>query len=180
MEKTIQLLFSGKAAKAILFDITALAFIYFLPALSHLFTFPFYILEPMRIAVIFCVAHTNRKNTYLIALTLPLFSFLLSSHPAVYKSLLITAELLINIAVFYLLSSKVKNNFIAMIASISAAKIFYYTAKFSLIGFGLFEGGLVSTPLLIQAAVMVALSIYVYVIIRRSDFTSNKLTAIQN
>ena len=79
--------------KTIVFDLMALLCIYLVPAVSHLFSFPVYYLEPMRIMLILAIAHTTRKNAYLIALTLPLFSLLISAHPSLIKTSLITGEL---------------------------------------------------------------------------------------
>jgi hypothetical protein len=156
MIKTLPL---NNTIKYILFDILALTFIYFMPALSHLTAFPLYLLEPMRIAIVMSMLFTSRKNTYLIALTIPLFSFLLSSHPHLIKSLLITSELLVNVFLFYVLFEKLRISLAAMFISIIAAKLFYYLGKYILLSAGFIEGSLVSTPLLLQLAVALTLSI---------------------
>ena len=62
-------------------NLFALVFIYATPTLSHLVSFPIYYSEPVRIFLIFTMVHTQKKNAYVLALTLPLFSFLVSSHP---------------------------------------------------------------------------------------------------
>jgi len=79
--------------KSLALDFIALAIIYFIPTLTHLFSFPLYYIEPMRIMVILAIAHTTKRNAYLLALTLPLFSLLVSGHPILYKSLLMSVEL---------------------------------------------------------------------------------------
>ena len=76
--------------KNIIFDLIALAAIYLVPAVSHLLSFPVYYLEPMRIMLILAIVHTSRRNAYLIAITLPIFSMLVSVHPSVIKTSLIT------------------------------------------------------------------------------------------
>jgi len=124
--------------------------------------FPVYYLDPMRIALVITLAHTTKKNSYLIALTLPLFSFLISSHPQIVKSLLISSELLINLALFFYLSKKIKNNFIALSIGIVASKIFYYAAKYLLINAGLINDSLFSTPFYYQGIVVLLLSGYLY------------------
>ena len=96
-------------------DLVLILFIYLIPTLSHLISIPLYIFDPMRIAIVFCIIYTNRRNTFLIALTVPLFSFIVSSHPVFYKSLLVALELFVNILLFYELSNRVKNIFIVMI-----------------------------------------------------------------
>ena len=150
--------------KTYLYDLLAILFIYLVPTVSHLFSFPLYIFDPMRIVVILALIHTNRKNSYLVALTLPLFSFLIASHPVALKSLLITAELTLNIWLFIQLSKFVSNNFLAMFISIVLAKVFYYSVKYILVNNALLNASLVDTSLLIQFAVALFISIYCYIL----------------
>ena len=78
---------------------------------SHATALPFYYLEPMRIAVIFVLILTgSRTNAYFLALTLPIFSHLISGHPDFLKSGLISTELCLNIAFFDLFSRFTKKN----------------------------------------------------------------------
>jgi hypothetical protein len=160
------LVLSEKNIKTAVIDFSALLFIFFTPAISHLFSFPVYLLEPMRIMLILSLVHTSKKNAYLIALTLPLFSFLISAHPSIIKSLLITGELLFNVWLFLYLSEKIKNVFGAAAASIIVSKIAYYAVKYLLISSALITGGLISTPLMIQAVVTLVLSGYLYFVMR--------------
>ena len=102
MEKVISLADFRTNVKTYLIDFSLLLFIYFLPAISHLFAFPVYYLDPMRIALVVALIHTSKKNSFLIALTLPLFSFLISSHPQLIKSFLLSAELIINLSFLFL------------------------------------------------------------------------------
>jgi len=162
MEKVLAVKNYTIQIKTYLIDILLISFIYFLPALSHMLAFPVYYLDPMRIALVVTLAHTTKKNSYLIALTLPLFSFLISSHPQIVKSLLISSELLINLALFFYLSKKIKNNFIALSIGIVASKIFYYAAKYLLINAGLINDSLFSTPFYYQGIVVLLLSGYLY------------------
>ncbi len=147
-------------------DLFVAAFVYFLPALSHLTNFPLYIIEPMRIAVVFCLLNTNRKNALFIAVTVPLFSFFISSHPAVFKSLLIIAELLVNLIFFNVLIRK-QSVFISMFLSIIISKIFYYSGKFILIQMNFIEGGLISSPIYIQWIIAFVLSLYAAVVFEK-------------
>ena len=156
MEKALSV---NNTAKYILYDLLSLTFIYFMPALSHMVNFPLYLIEPMRIAIIFSMLFTDNKNAYIIALTIPLFSFFISAHPGMAKSLLIASELLLNVFLFYLLFAKMGNSFAAMILSIIGAKLFYYLGKYLLLSAGFMEGSLISTPLLIQLSVALSLSI---------------------
>jgi hypothetical protein len=148
--------------RTIIFDILALLAIYLVPAISHLFSFPVYYLEPMRIMLILAIAHTSRKNAYLIALTLPIFSFFISAHPSLTKTSLITGELLLNVWLFFYLSEKLSNKTVSIFLSLIASKIFYYLIKFLLITSLLINGELISTPMYIQIIMLVVFSGYIY------------------
>ncbi len=147
--------------KTILIDLSALFIITFLPALSHLIAFPLYLIEPMRILLILSIIHTSKKNSYLIAIVLPVFSFLISTHPSIIKSVLIVSELLINVYLFNLLIKYLNNNFVSMFGSILISKIYYYGIKYGLVLFGLIEGDLIATPVYLQLIVTLILSGYV-------------------
>lgn len=166
MENALNLMKSRSFIKSALFDILALAFIYFLPAITHFFSFPLYYADPMRIVLILCLVHTSKSNSLIIALTLPVFSFIIASHPSMYKSMLIASELMLNLALFFLISQKIKNIFGSMIISIAVSKLFYYTAKYFFISGGLIEGELVTTPILIQAVAAVIFSVYAFYLMR--------------
>jgi len=167
MENTFVHPLSISKTKSIVFDLIALLAIYIVPAISHLLSLPVYYIEPMRIMLILAIVHTSRKNAYLIALTLPLFSFLISAHPSLVKTSLITGELILNVWFFYLLSEKLSNKTLSIFLSIIASKIFYYLAKLLLINFTLLSGNLISTPLYIQIVLLFVFSGYVYLIIGR-------------
>lgn len=166
MENALNLIKSKSFIKSALFDISALAFIYLMPTIVHFFSFPLYYADPMRIVLILCLAHTSKNNAVLIALTLPVFSFIIAAHPSMYKSMLIASELMLNLFLFFFLAQKIKNVFGAMLISIAASKIFYYLAKSVLISAGLIQGDLVSTPIWIQAVAALVFSVYAFFILR--------------
>ena len=161
MENTSVHPLSISKIKYIIFNLLALLFIYLVPAISHLLSFPVYYLEPMRIMLILAIVHTSRKNAYLIALTLPLFSMLISAHPALVKTSLITGELLLNVWLFFFFE-KMSNKTLAIFLSIIVSKIFYYLVKFILITSVLMSGDLISTPMYIQIILLFGLSGYIY------------------
>lgn len=152
-----------------LLDMLALLFVYFVPTISHLFNYPLYILEPMRIMVILAMAHTHRKNVYLLALTLPIFSFLVSAHPHLLKSILISFELLLNVWVFYFLFKRTKNAFASVLVSVGFSKLVYYGIKFLLISALLIEGSLVSTPLTMQLVMTLVFAIYLSIFFKNKS-----------
>lgn len=168
MEKVLSIVDLKSNIKTYLIDFSFLLMIYFLPAISHLFAFPVYYLDPMRIALVVSLIHTSKKNTFIIALTLPLFSFLISSHPQIIKSFLLSAELVLNLALFFLLKEKLKNVFTSLFLSILISKAIYYSLKFAFISYALLNDKLFSTPYYFQLISAVLLSTYIYLVNRTS------------
>lgn len=167
MENVLSLNRSQEKTKSIFFDVLAVSFIYFVPAISHMLSFPVYLLDPMRIVLILSLAHTHRNNAYIIAVTLPLFSFLISSHPAGLKAALIAIELLLNVWLFLTLSGRLKNQFVSMLLSITISKSVYYVLKYILLSTALLSGELVTTPIYIQVITTLVFSIYVFLAAKR-------------
>lgn len=162
MDNTALHPFSVTKIRTIIFDLIALAVIYFVPAVSHLLNFPVYYLEPMRIMLILAVVHTSRKNAYLIALTLPVFSLLISTHPSLIKTSLITVELLLNVWLYFLISQKITNKMFCMFISILLSKMSYYLIKVLLVNTSIMSGDVVATPIYIQIIMLFILSGYIY------------------
>ena len=162
----MEAILNGRINKSIIkssvFDIFAIGAIYLVPVLSHLFALPVYYIEPMRLMLILAIAHTTKKNAYLLALTLPIFSFIVSAHPVFLKTLLITGELLLNVWLFFFLSEKIKNKFGSMLLSVGFSKIAYYALKFTLLSALLLEVSLISTPVAIQFVMMFLFSGYIF------------------
>lgn len=154
--------------RSIIFDILSLAVITVTPALSHMFSVPIYLIEPMRIMLLLTLIHTSNKNAYLMAFFLPLFSYFISSHPVILKVALIAGELIFNVWFFLFLNKFVKNHFITMAASILVSKFLYYSAKFSVISFGLLSTELFSTPIYIQVILVLVVSVYAHFMLKRS------------
>ncbi len=147
-------------------DLLAVAFIYLVPTVSHLFSYPLYIFDPMRMMVILAISHSTKRNTFLLALTLPLISFMISGHPVLFKALLMTGELTLNIFLFYLLQKKFSSVFLSLFGSIIIAKVFYYAGKIFLVNFSLLKMDVVSTSILLQLIMALVFSTYVFVIWR--------------
>jgi hypothetical protein len=154
--------------KPALLDLSAVAFIYFMPALSHMLGIKLYLIEPMRLMLVLAMVHTNRKNAFLLALTLPMFSFIISAHPVFIKTLLISMELVVNVALFFFLVKKM-HRLPAIFLSIWLSKIFYYGLKFIAINTLLPTERLIGTPLLIQLATSAVFSIYLFAFLKKSD-----------
>lgn len=147
-----------KAVGIGLTDAAAVLFVFAVPALSHLTSVPFYLLDPMRMAVLGALLFSkNWKNALVLALALPLFSFAVSGHPVYPKFLLIAAELSVNVLLFAWLSRKM-NAGIAAFASILLSKVLYYGFKAAVLSAGLLQADLISTTIWWQLGVAVGLS----------------------
>ncbi|MBS4035662.1 MAG: hypothetical protein KGZ85_14430 [Ignavibacterium sp.] len=164
MEKAIRLPVIKSISGTMLFDFIVLSFIYFIPAISHLMAFPLYYFDPMRFVLIFALLHTSKRNTFIIALTLPLFSFLISSHPSIIKSGLLSTELLINVFLFFFMFAKTSSRITSLVFSIIISKIIYYVMKFVLIETGILADKLFSTPFFYQVIVILIISLYVLIL----------------
>lgn len=147
-----------KAVGIGLTDAAAVLFVFAVPALSHLTSVPFYLLDPMRMAVLGALLFSrNWKNALVLALALPLFSFAVSGHPVYPKFLLIAAELSVNVLLFAWLSRKM-NAGIAAFVSILLSKVLYYGFKAAVLSAGLLQADLISTTIWWQLGVAVGLS----------------------
>jgi len=150
----MELVIRKRVLPVIIIDLFAYLAIYYLPAVSHLTTIPFQLLEPMRLMVLLSLlVMGNKHNAYILALTLPLFSFLVSGHPLFAKMILITVELCLNVAMYGVVSKVVRSPFITILVSIILSKVIYYGLKFVFVISGLLVSSVVSTSLWIQVIV---------------------------
>lgn len=145
-------------------DAVALLFVLVVPALSHMTAVPFYLLDPMRLAVLGALlASRSRVNGLVLAVALPLVSFAISGHPVFPKCLVIAAELSVNVLLFVWLERMFSGRRfgvgIAAFASILLSKAFYYGLKALVLGAGLMQMELVSTALWVQLVVAVLISV---------------------
>ena len=142
-------------------DLLVALFIIAMPILAHLFPIPLYILDPMRLAVFATlILMPNRKmNAIMMALLLPLLSYIISGHPIAVKNILIAIELVANVTLFQLLVSKFNHVGFSMFASILTSKLFYYGMKYVCLSIGLLSINIISTPLIIQIIVSIVISL---------------------
>jgi hypothetical protein len=152
---------------SIIINSAALLLVYFTPALSHLLNFPLYLIEPMRLMLIVAMVHSNRQNAFLLAISLPLFSFAASGHPVFYKMLLISAELTLNVWLYFMFLRIFKNSFTAMLSGIVLSKVVYYLIKALLISLAVTGPGLFSTPIWIQVLTTLIFSGYAFIILNK-------------
>ena len=148
--------------KVIVIDVVLVTALYLLPSLSHMAALPLYKLEPMRLALLVALLFTNRTNTFLLALTIPLASSWITGHPEPLKALLIGIELtVLSAGYFFLNETKRLPALLAMLVAILLGKAVYYGLKYILLSAGLLNGTLVSTPVASQL-VLAALTALIF------------------
>jgi hypothetical protein len=159
----------GITVRSILIDVFALAFIFLMPTFSHLLAIPLYFIEPMRLMVVLAMAHSHRNNAYLLALALPLFSFMVSGHPILVKAVIISMELVVMVGMFSLLRKHI-HVFGAIFSAIIISKAFYFAIKF-LVPLtamqSLSYGSFFEYSLLIQLAATTLISVYLWLVLRK-------------
>jgi hypothetical protein len=146
-------------------DIAAMVFVGIVPAASHLFKIPVYYIEPMRIMMVLALLFTSRQNAYLLALVLPVFSFLVSGHPAPLKMIIITTELVLNIWLFFLFYWNTKMAFLSMFGSIILSKLFCYAMYLVLFSMTFVKAEAATTFLIAQIILTLVLSCIFWLII---------------
>ena len=157
-------------SKMIILDIIGLMFIYFVPAISHMLSLPLYYIEPMRLMVVIAMIYSSKRNTFLIALSLPVFSFLISSHPIFPKMLIMTLELGLNVWLFYMFARLMRNYFLSMLLSIVISKGVYFMLAYLAVQMSYMTNAEVSSiPFHFQMIVTVILSAYIYVMFSRRE-----------
>lgn len=158
MEGILKKISTKELIKPAIFDITALTVIYLVPVFSHLFAIPLYYAEPMRLMLVFSIMFTSKRNAFIIAATLPLFSMITSGHPVFYKALIMSGELLLNVFLYYAIADRIKNKFSSMALSIFLSKGAYYGLKIILLQLALMSGALIATPVIFQLGVLLIFS----------------------
>ena len=152
-------------------DALVLILIYLLPAISHILPLPLYLFDPMRVLLFLGYSLSkNNWNAYFLAISIPLFSFFLTGHPVFYKSIIISAELLLNIILFdYFIENTKKYIAGYLLISIIISKIFYYSLKYILLNLGLLNGVLVSTSIFTQLITIVSITAVFAFFIKEND-----------
>lgn len=129
-----------------------LVVIYLIPVLSHMTALPLYLAEPMRISLFLSYLLTrNTSNAYILGISIPLFSFLISGHPVPIKATIIAIELLSNMFLFLYLTNKLRcHYFPAFMIAILFSKFLYYAIKALFIHLSWLNDSLVATPIIGQ------------------------------
>ncbi|MDO9255634.1 MAG: hypothetical protein Q7U54_08990 [Bacteroidales bacterium] len=148
-------------------DIAALVFVGLVPAASHLFKFPVYYIEPMRVMLILALLYSSRWNAYALAIVLPLFSFLVSGHPSPVKMMIIMAELVFNTWLFLYFYQKTRKSFLSAFSSIVISKVFCYAMYLVVFSMAFVKDEAGITFLFAQMILTIVLSILVWIILTR-------------
>ncbi len=154
MEKTIKLQY------IIAWDLIIVVMLYMVPTISHLTALPLYKFEPMRWVLLLTLLITGeKKNSFFLAATLPLFSFAVGHHPIFIKCILLTIELVANVFLFDYMFKFIRNSAVSMFLAIIFSKILYYFIKILCISTGLLEGQLFATSIWIQIIVVLIITL---------------------
>lgn len=158
---------SREIIKSTIVDLLLLGVIFYMPALSHIVSYPLYVFEPMRLVLFASVLLTrNKSNSFVLAATIPLFSYFVGGHPVLVKSVIMGIELLVNMALFWLLLKKGVNAFYAAFTSIVVSKVLYYGMKVLLVNWGWMQMNVISTPVLIQFGVSFIIALIMFLILK--------------
>lgn len=153
--------------RTLLIDLLAVGFILLIPAMSHLTGIPVYFIEPMRIMLVIALLFSNRYNAFVLAILLPVFSFLVSGHPAPVKMLIISAELLLNAWLFTVLFKTMKRPFLSMLSSVLMSKIFCYAMYWIFFTRTFLAGESQTIFLISQLVVALVLSLFTAVVVTK-------------
>lgn len=125
----------------------------------HLTCYPIRLFEPMRLLLLCSLLLCDdRRSALLLAFIMPLSSCLVVGCPMLTFACLMSWEFAINILMFFLLKSKIENNFLSMSLAILISKLVYYGLKYSLILFGILNTDVFSTPALVQLCIVLMTS----------------------
>ena len=147
--------------KVVLLDLVAFAIVFFVPVLAHRINFPVYMIEPMRLMVIISVAHSTKANSFLLAFTLSLFSYAVSGHPELLKTVVMTVEMGVNVFLFYFLLSKLHSVFFSMVTAIITSKVLCYALYLVLFSMSFLKEEAETSFLIAQVVTTLLFSAYV-------------------
>lgn len=146
--------------KTLLIDAILVLLVLVLPIIAHITSIPFYIFDPMRLSVLgVYLLLRNKGNALVLAIALPILSFLISGHPIFIKNILISIELIINVLIIDRLLYHNYNAFASAMISIIVSKVLYYILKAALIYYNVLPVILIDTRILLQLVVTIIISI---------------------
>lgn len=124
----------GGVMRAAIVDGVLLTAVCVLPALSHVVQLPLRGLSPMTLCLLAGMLLVNdRRNAYVLAVLLPLFSMLVCGMPTPARCVCMMAELLTVVGVFSL-GEKRLPTVAAAVGALLCGKVAFYAAKALLLG----------------------------------------------
>ena len=156
--KYIEIIKTELKLSKLLVDITIMTGILLVPILSHKLLIPLYLIEPMRLAVVYILILDSKYHAYRLAIFLPFFSYMLTGHPFLFKALLICLELCVQVFSINYFKQLISRSYLIIIASVFVSKLFYYTFKWSFLKLNFINGHLISTSLVYQLIPIIILS----------------------
>jgi hypothetical protein len=125
----------------------------------------------MRLMVILSLAHSSKRNSYLLALTLPLFSYIATAHPEFLKMLIITSELVLNVFFFYWISERMKNVFLSMVIAIITSKVICYIMYLIFFSLAFVRNESDTLFLIVQVLTTVIFSAYIFIFRKKKSIS---------
>jgi hypothetical protein len=172
ISRSISALFN---VKTLLVDSLGILFILFVPAISHLTALPVYFLEPMRVMIVVALIYTAAQNAYLIALALPLLSFLVSGHPFPGKMAIIMAELALNVWLYLNVFKVSQRPFFSMLLAIAGSKVICYLLYWVFFSWAFVIAEAEMKFLIVQVVVSLLLSFVTWLLIARQKPAGTKI-----
>ncbi len=148
-------------------DVVLLGIVGTIPALSHLFAVPLYEFEPMRMSLFAAILLSGKRNSYVLAVGMPLFAGLATGHPMPPKMFLIQFELLANVWILRQCLARRRGFWSAAVLSVVLAKALYYGGKYLMLKLGWMGGPLLATDWTHQLAVLALIAGIGHVVWRR-------------
>ena len=139
---------------------------------SHSIGLPLYKLNPMHWVIYFAIMlrKPSISSILILAFALPFTSLLLSGHPLVFKSLIMSIELSIYGIIFSLIINRSPQFILgAFILSQIVGHVVYFLLKYSFIQMELMNSKLFSSSIIIQILVIIILGLSVYIISYRRN-----------
>ena len=139
---------------------------------SHSIGLPLYKLNPMHWVIYFAILlrKPSISSILILAFALPFTSLLLSGHPLVFKSLIMSIELSIYGIIFSLIINRSPQFILgAFILSQIVGHVVYFLLKYSIIQMELMNSKLFSSSIIIQILVIIILVLSVHIISYRRN-----------
>lgn len=142
---------TGVVLRTVVIDALLLAAACLVPTASHAFSLPLYQLNPMAFCLLLGMALVgDRRNGILLAALMPVVSMLVVGMPVPAKCLCMVAELLTIVAVYALMSNRIRPLF-SVLTAMLCGKVVYYLLKALIIS----PAVLVGTSVWLQIATIV-------------------------